>query len=178
MEIWKDIEGFEGYQVSNHGRVRTYNKITSNSLYPVRRWKNRILKLKTSKRDGRVRVCLWKDGREYTLTVHRLVAIAFLGTPEDESMTVNHKDGDPSNNMLSNLEWMSKGDNIRYGFTHGQYSTQKSIRIQIKDEERVFRSYAECDRFLGRYLGYISDALKNNRPIKNSKGELCVVVPF
>ena len=48
-EIWRDIEGFDGYQVSNYGRVRTFNKVTSNARYATRHWRNRIIKQKVRK---------------------------------------------------------------------------------------------------------------------------------
>lgn len=172
MEIWKDIQGFDGYQISDKGRVRTHGKITSNSRYDHRLWKDRIINQKVSKRDGRARVCLWTDGKEHTLLVHRIQAIAFLGEPQHSSMTVNHKDGNPLNNVVENLEWMSRADNIRYGFEHGQYP-QKSVTL--KDEEGntyTFRSRAECSRFLGKSHGVVSMSIKNNRKfIKSTDGE-------
>ena len=170
MEIWKDIVGFEGYQISSEGRVRSHGKVTSNSRYAERHWKDRILKQKVSKRDGRARVCLWANGREHTILVHRLQAEAFLGKPEDPTMTVNHKDGNPLNNVVENLEWISRGENIRYGFEHGQYSTQKPIVIVSDDDVRTFRSLSECDRYLERPIGYVWDAQKNGRIIKDRNG--------
>lgn len=170
MEIWKDIVGFEGYQVSNMGRVRTYGKTTHTDYHGTRYWKDRILKPKVSKRDKRVRVCLWKDGKEYTLTVHRLEAIAFLGEPADKSMTVNHKDGNPTNNNLENLEWLTLGDNIRYGFENGQFSSQIPISINNGEESLCFRSFAECDRYLGRREGYTSGTKNKGRKVVRSKG--------
>ena len=49
MEIWKDIKDYPGYQVSNLGRVRTYNKITHTEKHGIRHWENRILKQKCTK---------------------------------------------------------------------------------------------------------------------------------
>ena len=177
MEIWKDIKDFEGYQISNYGRVRTYNKVTSNQRYQERHWKNRILKQKVSKLDGRARVCLWKDGKEYTQTVHRLQAIAFLGEPQKSNMTVNHKDGNPLNNTVDNLEWLSRKDNIKYGFEHGQYHNQIQTNIQSKTGRVLnFRSMAECDRFLRRAIGYTSERLSKSLPLIALDGNEYVVI--
>ena len=70
-EIWKDIKDFEGYQVSNLGRVRTHNKITFTKMHGKRYWKDRILLFKPStdskRKDNQgtgFRVDLWKDGKE------------------------------------------------------------------------------------------------------------------
>lgn len=172
MEIWKDIEGFDGYQISSEGRVRSHGKVTSNSLYAERHWKDRIIKQKVSRRDGRARVCLWGNGREHTILVHRLLAEAFLGKPEDDKMTVNHKDGNPLNNVVENIEWISRKDNIRYGFEHGQYSTQKPITITADGEAISFRSYAECDRFLNRKNGYVSATIKRKKPLVDYEGNI------
>ena len=49
-EIWKDIPNYNGYQVSNLGNVRTYNKITFTERHGERHWKNRILKQKITKK--------------------------------------------------------------------------------------------------------------------------------
>ena len=44
-EIWKDIEGYPGYQVSSEGKVRTYNKVTFTKKHGVRHWENRYIKI-------------------------------------------------------------------------------------------------------------------------------------
>ena len=170
MEIWKDIVGFDGYQISNEGRVRSHGKVTYTERHGARHWKDRIIKQKVSRRDGRARVCLWANGREHTILVHRLQAEAFLGKPEDPKMTVNHKDGNPLNNVVDNLEWISREDNIRYGFEHGQYSTQKPIVIVSDDDVHTFRSFAECDRYLDRPIGYVCNVKKHGRIIKDRNG--------
>lgn len=77
MEKWREIKGFNGYEVSDCGRVRTRNKITYTDRHGARHWKDRVLKIKTCKQNE-CRVCLWKDGKDYYFLVHRLVAIAFL----------------------------------------------------------------------------------------------------
>ena len=76
-EIWKDIPNYNGYQVSNLGRIRTYNKITYKKGIK-RHWKNRILKYKSKSYNPGYRVDLWKDGKPKTLLVARLVAFTFF----------------------------------------------------------------------------------------------------
>jgi hypothetical protein len=172
QEVWKDIEGFAGYQVSNLGRVRTYNKVTHSTLWNCdRHWKDRILRQKTN-RYGRCLVDLWVDGKAHTLSVHRLVAKAFVDGCAD-GLTVNHKDGKPSNNYADNLEWITLQDNILHGFKNGLYSTQKKCTLIDNDgNEYEFISYSEASRFLGRNHGYIHNALKHNRLAKSIEGNL------
>jgi len=169
IEQWKDIKDYPGYQVSNIGNVRTNNKITSSARFPVRKWKNRVLKKKIDKYNSE-RVELWNENGHKTFLVHRLVANAFLGECEDSTLTVNHKDGNRLNNSVDNLEWMTRADNIRHGFRTGLYTAQKSCRLTINNEEYAFRSMEEATRFIGRGRGYISEQLKRGGKIKTKSG--------
>lgn len=103
-------------------------------------------------------VCLWKDRKPHYHLVSRLIATAFHEDMLFSKMTVNHKDGDPKNNSADNLEWMTRSENIQYGFLNGQYSSfMKSVCVVSKNGDRIdARSYAELDRKLGRYRGYTS----------------------
>ena len=127
MERWKDIPGYEGiYQASDTGLIRTKpGKTTYTERHGVRHWKTRVLKPKcqirkgnTGKRDARVN--LWKDGKEKTWLVSRLVALTWCDGYSD-GMTVDHIDGNPGNNSCTNLEWVSLTENIKRGWTNGMY---------------------------------------------------------
>lgn len=104
-EIWKDIDGYEGlYQVSNLGNVRSLN------------WANRgyskNLYLKKQNR-GYLHVELAKDGIRKSITVHRLVAVAFLENPNNYPF-INHIDENKHNNCVENLEWCTPRYNAQY----------------------------------------------------------------
>ena len=174
MEIWKDINGFPGYQVSNEGRVRSHDKVTTSARFPERHWKDRILKQKWQ--NNRARVCLWSDGKEKTLQVHRLVTEAFLGAAPVGYDTVNHIDGNPRNNNLNNLEWMTRADNIRDAFDRGVMPMKP---IVLTDGKNVFsfKSLAECSRFLGRNHGYASRRIKAGLLTMESKDRVYRVAP-
>lgn len=108
MEIWKDIEGYEGlYQVSNLGRVKSLGNGNSNKS------KNKTLKQQLSHK-GYPMIGLCKNGKPKRFSVHRLVAEAFLPNPNNYDQ-VNHKDENKTNNCISNLEWCTPQYNVNYG---------------------------------------------------------------
>ena len=185
QEVWKDIPNYRGYQASNLGRIRTYNKTTYTKKHGIRHWKNRILKFKpdynskhTKKQGTGFRVTLWKDGKGKDFLVARLVATTFLENLIDTKMTVNHKNGNRLDNRVENLEWLSLEDNIKYGFENGQFRQHKTI-LYNKDERYEFRSKSIASKFLGRSVGYVSLCLKMKRKaiskITNKKYNIIIV---
>ncbi len=105
-EIWKDVVGYEGlYQVSNTGKVRSLN---------YRAVKNRVHELtpKTNN-SGRLWVELFKDGIARQHLIHRIVGNAFIPNPY-KFEEINHKDENPKNNNVDNLEWCTREYNVRY----------------------------------------------------------------
>lgn len=183
-EIWKPIPGYEGiYDASNFGRVRsTPGKTTSNARYPVRVWKSRIIKPKNQNPTKRAdaRVTLWKDGKHTDYLVSRLVAMTFLGIPE-ENMTVNHINGDYRNNCVENLEWVSLAENIKHGFRTGLYaSVQIAVSlISQQGEELSFPSMSSASRWLGHGSKYISGRLaKDCNTARSASGVVYRILPF
>jgi len=163
--IWKPVIGYEGiYEVSNFGEVRTCkNKTTYTERHGIRRWKQRILKNKTP--NGRdVRVSLWKDGESKDFLVHRLVAKAFI-PKVDGKLSINHLDGNPRNNHVSNLEWCDHEENNNHAFDNDLMTTNKKVILVNKEtgEPFLFRSLAKGSEFLGKNHRYLSKALKDGR---------------
>ena len=111
MENWKDIKGYEGlYQVSDHGDVRSVDRVTTGNRN--RRIKGKVLK-KTKSTTGYFKVELCKDGRAISTKVHRIVAKAFIRNPYGKPH-INHIDNNPLNNMVENLEWCTRSYNLQY----------------------------------------------------------------
>lgn len=152
-EVWKDIKGYEGlYQVSNLGRVK---RVTTDRI------------LKGSKDSiGYLRVNLHKNNIPSTEKVHRLVAEAFIPNLENKPQ-VNHRDEDKTNNMASNLEWMTAKENINHGTCTQRISKSNSIpiiAINIKTgKSQDFYGSRECARQLGLNHGNITLVLKGKR---------------
>lgn len=124
-EIWKDIEGYEGlYQISNLGRVRSLDRIVNlmnrngEMIKGIR--KGKILRGSIYK--GYKKVALSIDNKIKDHLIHRLVAVAFIPNPNNYTV-VNHIDENPSNNIITNLEWCTTQHNIR----HSLYKRTKNI---------------------------------------------------
>lgn len=143
QEIWKDIEGYEGfYQVSNLGQVRsvdrTYEYTSVNGNSYVRSYKGQILVQSNTVFDGKQTqykvVALSCRSKSKDFLVHRLVAQAFIPNPNNFSQ-VNHIDENPSNNCVDNLEWCSPSYNVNYG-TRNQV-VSNALKGRPKSSEAV-----------------------------------------
>ena len=102
-EEWRPIEGYGGkYLCSNLGRIKSLKHANARLLTPF------------TNNKGYDRVCLCQFGEAHHFLVSRLVAQAFCPNPDPETCnTVDHIDGDTSNNKASNLRWMSQQDNYK-----------------------------------------------------------------
>ncbi len=113
-EVWKHVPDFEGYQVSNFGRVRSLGRLSQDG----KQLRLRILR-PSPKPNGYMRVTLTKlDGSYSQPYVHRLVLKAFIGEPEPHQVCC-HGDGDRSNNNLNNLRWGTESENQLDRVKHG-----------------------------------------------------------
>lgn len=101
-EEWRDVPGYEGsYIVSNLGNIRRCSNraLGSNGKYP--------------------QVQIQMNGQKKAFNVHSLVARAFLGEPPFDKAQVNHINGDPRDNRLENLEWVSPSQNLQHSYDIG-----------------------------------------------------------
>lgn len=147
-EIWLPVVGQEGfYEVSNFGRVRSL--FFKNGVVFKLRTIPKVLKTFTSKQ-RRVHAPLWGKWK----TVHRLVAMAFIPNPNDKP-EVNHKDGNPGNNLADNLEWCTSSENKRHAFATGlkRQSTAKFDSTFIATVRRELATHTGTQRALAAKLG-------------------------
>lgn len=124
-ERWRPVPGFPGYHVSDHGRV----------------WSDktrRILRPGTN-RHGYHHVILSHRGRTTTHSVHVLVATAFIG-PRPPGQEVNHLNGDPTNNRIQNLEYVSHRENALHAIRIGLYRRNGEDNPAAKLTERDVRA--------------------------------------
>lgn len=139
MEIWKDTI-YPGYQVSNLGRFRSLDRKVQKRDGSTQMYKSRVLKqgLGTS---GYLGVTFSREGKNKTFLAHRLVALSFLQNP-DSKKTVNHLDGDKTNNKANNLEWSTYSENHLHrsrslglcrGGTHHQSKLSKEDVLKIRE---------------------------------------------
>ena len=165
-EVWEDIPGYKGYyQASNLGRIRSLKFWSNRSKKYYDRIKILKPKPSTGKYGGGYRVDLHKNGDVKGYLVARLVAFAFLGFPPDENYTVEHKNGNRLDNRVENLEWMTRGDNIRAGFENNLYTYQKAVYIidKVSEEKALYRNMALASRAMGKNVGYLSCAILRGR---------------
>lgn len=111
-EVWKDIKDYEGiYQVSNLGRIKRLPHRVKNRFGTCCRKEHYVGYKGTN---GYMYVLLHKDNTPSTFLIHRLVAQAFIDNPNNYDC-INHKDENPLNNCVNNLEWCDKAYNNNYG---------------------------------------------------------------
>ena len=176
-EKWKPIRGFHGwYEVSNLGRVRSpEGRVTSSKQSQRRVWRERILKQKSRIRYAGSDICdlyvsLRKNGKSNDYLVSRLVAKAFCHGYR-RGLTVNHKDGDSTNNRADNLEWLSNVDNVRHYINSGKAANYKKCSLTFPDGTvKHYLSMAHAARDIGRCRTYIVNKMNMGKKIYTIDG--------
>ena len=133
MAEWKTIPEFPNYEVSDEGNVRFIGAYRPFGKHPSIYFPARDLKLQTDSK-GYIYIVLARvDGKQKNRRVHRLVAEAFLPNPENKKF-VNHKheDGDRTRNLVSNLEWATKSEDMTHKVRvigHGAGETNPGAKL-------------------------------------------------
>lgn len=107
MEQWKTLTECADYMISNYGRMKS-----------LKRGREIILKPSLT-HDGYVKQALSINGKSVTFRVHRLVAKYFLPPKKENETTINHKDGDKTNNHANNLEWANLSEQMQHAYKLG-----------------------------------------------------------
>lgn len=137
-EIWMPILGYDGYYISNKGRVKSY----------VKRY-NAYKLLTPHQNPDTLRVYVTINKKN--LQVARLVGFAFIDGYTEEKNTIDHLNGDQSDNRDSNLEWVSQSENNKRAYINGRvvnkaYSRNgrfKKIIVDNKYEFKTIRAFAQ-----------------------------------
>ena len=129
-EEWRDIPGYEGlYQVSNLGRVKSLEKIDARGWHR----KEKIL-VQIDNMHGYYQLMLYKNKNKKKISVHRLVALAFIPNPNNYPC-VNHKDENKHNNNADNLEWCTHKYNNNYGTTQERRINNTNFKERTKNTD-------------------------------------------
>lgn len=120
MTEWRDVPGYEGlYQASDTGLVRSVDRTVTDSRGQRRLIRGRVLKPSSQTRSGHRSVALSRGGRPTSHQVARVVLAAFVGWPTTDGLQCCHYDGDPLNNVPSNLRWDTASGNMLDAVRHG-----------------------------------------------------------
>lgn len=141
-EVWKNIDDFSNYEVSNRGRIRSKDRQTfhrgSKTMMKV---KGKVMKQRWNKACKCYFLDLLNDdGRRRTVYPHKEVAKAFCINvlPEEFSMII-HLDNNPKNNDSTNLEWVSPSDHMAFQFENGNKDNYKVWKIRKRRYKNGFK---------------------------------------
>lgn len=157
-----NVPGFPGYHVTRSGNV--YSRRVERSPNKFRDW---YLLKTTIKRNGRVKVVLYRSSKSYTLSLSRLVALIHVYNPNPSMFNeVMHIDNNPLNNHYKNLQWGTHSMNMqqmifeqrRRSFKTTQNPNWQKFKISLRKKRRLDRLIK-----LGRSRIYIGKRLKVSR---------------
>lgn len=136
IKNWKDIEGYEGlYRVSDIGQVMSYSRQKT-------QWSSKVVFsisekiIKPQLRGFYLNVVLHKNNKRVCISIHRLVAQAFILNPENKS-TVNHKNGNKVDNRVENLEWATQAEQVQHSY-RTQLQKPNNIKTVINLQTGIF----------------------------------------
>lgn len=172
-EEWLAVPGFEGlYEVSNTGKVKSLERedvVATHDRQPFKRKRSEKLLKQYIDRYGYLKVYLYKNKKPHYLTVHRLVALAFIPNTENKN-TVDHIDCDRTNNRVENLRWVTVKENLEHSHRLGRQIINATPIVAISPEGETihFGSQREASKVSGVGQYAISRALHGENP--NLKG--------
>ena len=160
--MWKSVPEWEGwYEVSSRGEVRSVNRTILFSDGRVRAYTGKKLAQYTD-RNGYRKVTLKKNGTDFRVHVHFLVASAFLG-PRPKGWVVRHFDGDNTNNKKGNLKYGTHAENHADTLRHGRRPRGVGVYNAVLNEDlvREIRAARGTVAELAEHFGISRTALWN-----------------
>lgn len=156
QEVWKTYPDYDFIEASNLGRVRTRDRYVPGKNGSKRLVRGRVLKQQLG-RGGYMYVEFSVNGKAVCLLSHRIIAVTFIPNPNNYPQ-VNHKDNNPKNNAVSNLEWCTCQYNQDYKRNFGTSAAQIFGRpvyaVDLKTGKVLrFETQSEAARQLGVDIG-------------------------
>lgn len=153
MEIWKAIPGYEGYyEASDAGVIRSVDRVVPHGIHGKCKQAGRILKYALDAK-GYPRVALSDGSKLRTFTIHRLIALTFMG-PRPDGFQINHINGIKTDNSTGNLEYCTHSENVLHSFRIG---LQKPKRGSLNGHSKLTEDQVKTIRTIagrgGRYYG-------------------------
>ena len=182
METWKEIKGYERYEVSSEGRIRSKEITRINKrfqhgkhqefkcYYPSKTLKPDVFDMGNSCYE---RVTLSKDNKTERFLVHRLVAEAFIPNPKNKKF-VNHKDNNGLHNNVENLEWVTHSENMLWAQQQNRLFKSQSKGGKIGGATHHQRMLEKFETMKGTWFNswFITNNLKQ-QPSSNKWKVLC-----
>lgn len=134
------------YEASNYGAIRSL---------PRRSTRGHVLKQHRNQANGYLYVTLCKNGTRKSARVHKLIYEAFTGDLCDgynKDRTINHIDGDKTNNSIENLERISQRENQIHALSHGLQKVG-GIKVICLDTMEIFVNLTAAAKSVGGNLG-------------------------
>ena len=132
-ETWKSIPEFPGYDVSDHGRVRSYyavRNIGGTLEWYIAEKPQTILKTRAGHNSYLGLTLTHSSGKRYRRLVHSLVMLAFVG-PRPANKMVCHRDDNPANNHLENLRYDTHAGNHKDLFRNNPRAWSRFARDEV-----------------------------------------------
>lgn len=153
--LLKSIKGFDGYKISEEGVVVSFKRKTPKIL-------------KSFLVDGKYKCHrLRSNGKTFSKLTHRLVADTFIKNPSGKP-EVNHKDGNPLNNHVNNLEWVTPKENMKHAIKTGLFERKgeshlmsKLTRKEVLEIRRRYKQENVSQVILGKEYGVTGAMISN-----------------
>ena len=149
---WKALDTDSEYEISDTGLVR---KVHTMKAYVDR--------------DGYSRIAVTKDGKRVNIGIHRLVLHTYDPRPNENELEVHHIDGNPANNNLNNLQWVTHEENIKFIDSNKlksptQFIARKVVQLSLDGKElAVFDSAYQAYKMTGCNHRHISEVCAGKR---------------
>ena len=167
-EEWKKVLGYPNYYVSNMGRFKKY--LPTYDCY-------KLLAQTPNSRTNRLYVTLYNEKKERkNLTSARIVGFAFCQGYTLENNTIDHIDGDFTNNKASNLRWVTQGQNNQFSYDnktrkpHASYSRNGKFKEIVINKKYRFKTIVSASKFLdvseAQFQRYLSGECEFNGTIE------------